>query len=66
MELNLEEQTLLATFRSLDELGKKELLRFAAKQHQRDAELAPSPSGQCKIEREEDRPEAVSEPIFTE
>jgi hypothetical protein len=66
MELNIEEQTLVATYRSLDEFGKKELLRLAAQQHKLEASSAGPFSGQCKLERGEERPEAVAEPIFTE
>jgi hypothetical protein len=70
MELNLEEQMLIATYRSLDELGKKELLRHATLQHKMEAAASSSGpsslSGQCKLERGEERPESVAEPIFTE
>ena len=67
MELNLEEQTLIATFRSLDELGKKELLRHAAQQHKLEAVASILvPTGQCKLDRSEARPETAAEPIFTE
>ena len=66
MELNIEEQTLVATYRSLDENGKKELLRLAAQQHKQEASSAGLFSGQCRLERGEERPETVAEPIFTE
>ena len=68
MELNLDEQTLLATFRSLDESGKKELLRHASRQHKTEAALEglSFPTGQCRLDRAEDRPEIAAEPIFTE
>jgi len=69
MELTLDEQTLLAAFRSLDEDGKKELLRHASQQH-KEAEAAAAgtslSAGQCKLERCEERPEMAAEPIFTE
>ena len=70
MELNLEEQTLVATFRSLDEQGKKELLRYASQRHKSEAntliERLSIVSGQCRLERGEERPESIAEPIFTE
>lgn len=67
MELNVEEQTLLATYRSLEDHGKKELLRFAAQQrgHEVAAGLTFA-TGQCKLHRGEERPEIITEPIFTE
>ena len=70
MELNLDEQMLIATYRSLDDLGKKELLRHATLQHKMEAVVFSTgfttPSGQCKLERSEERPECVTEPVFTE
>lgn len=67
MELNLEEQTLIALFRQLDASGRSELLRQAA--HQRKskepATAGAESGGQCQLHREEERPES-SEPIFTE
>jgi len=70
MELNLEEQTLIATFRSLDDLGKRELLRYASQQRKSEAidSLCESTvtAGQCKLKRGEERPERIKEPIFTE
>ena len=66
MELNLEEQTLLATYRSLDELGKKNLLRHASQQHKDEASASNGEqAGQCRLERREERPENITEPIFT-
>lgn len=68
--LSIEEQTLVATFRSLGDLGKIELLRRASQQQKAEAAAADagvsSASGQCRLERGEERPESVSEPIFTE
>jgi hypothetical protein len=53
MNLNLEEQTLVATFRGLDADGASlENLSFL--------------TGQCRLEKGEERPECVAEPIFTE
>lgn len=67
MELNVEEQTLLATYRSLDDHGKKELLRFAAQQRSHEVAAGLTfATGQFTLERREERPETISEPIFTE
>lgn len=68
MELTLDEQTLIAVFRSLDEPGKKELLRHASQQHKDETAAAGLvfPTGQCKLQRTEERPETAAEPIFTE
>jgi hypothetical protein len=68
-KLTLDEQTLLAMFRSLDDLGKRELLRHASQQHKMEEVAAHGlalASGQCRLERGEDRPEIAAEPIFTE
>lgn len=68
--LSIEERTLVATFRALGGPGKKELLRHASQQLKMEAapsvDGVSSASGQCKLERGEERPESVSEPIFTE
>ena len=70
MELSIEEQTLVASFRNLDDAGKRELLRHAAQQHKRGADAAEGSSGdqpgQCRLERRAERPEIAAEPIFTE
>ena len=71
MELNLDEQKLLTDFRRLNPEGKTELLDYAAflvkKYHESASEEQPSPENQCPVgKREEERPEAVKEPIFTE
>jgi hypothetical protein len=69
MELPLDEQALLTIFRSLDEPDKKELLRHAALQHKLDEVTNNGPkltSGQCRLERSEERPEIAAEPVFTE
>ena len=68
MELAVAEQTLLAIYRPLDDDGKKEMLRHASQQHKMAASfggITPS-TGQCKLERGDERPEAAAEPIFTE
>ena len=70
MELSIEEQTLIATFRTLDEPAKKAVLRHASQQRKAEAAVSAAgllfPSGQCKLERDEKRPETAAEPIFTE
>lgn len=69
MELSLDEQTLLRIFRSLDDSDKKELLRHASLQQQVDEAAVTTAvyrSGQCRLARGEERPERISEPIFTE
>jgi hypothetical protein len=70
MELSIEEQTLVALYRTLDEAGQKELLRHASLQHKANEAASANgvafPSGQCRIERGEERPEIAAEPIFTE
>lgn len=70
MELTVEEQTLIATFRSLDPAGRKEVLRHAAQQRKADEAVSAAsglfPTGRCKLERAEERPETAKEPIFTE
>jgi len=70
MELSIEEQTLIANFRALDEAGQKEVLRHASQQSKAEAAVSAAsllfPSGQCRLERGEERPETAAEPIFTE
>ena len=70
MNLDLEEQTLVATFRGLDAGGKKDVLRYASKLHKNEADASLESlsflTGQCRLEKEEGRPEHVAEPIFTE
>ena len=68
MELNLEEQTLVAIFRSLDEPGKRNLLHHASQQHKSEAGASDGglATGQCRLDRREGRPENDTDPIFTE
>lgn len=71
MELNLDEQKLLTDFRRLNPEGKTELLDYAVFLVKKSHDLAPeeqaSPDNQCPVsKRDEERPEAVKEPIFTE
>jgi hypothetical protein len=71
MDLRLDEQKLLAEFRRLTPEGKNELLAYAAfllKKHQVVAsEDHSAADNQCPVpKQEEERPEAVKEPIFTE
>lgn len=70
MELTLDEQTLVNIFRTLDDCDKKELLRHAALQRRAETACTAAsisfPAGQCRLERGGERPETISEPIFTE
>jgi hypothetical protein len=71
MDLNLDEQNLIAEFRRLDTEGQLELLDHAAvllkKQHDKSAADQSGPSNQCALNKpREERPEAAKEPIFTE
>ena len=70
MDLKHDEQKLLAGFRSLTSEGKMELLDYAAillkKFHQPSLGEAASTDNQCPLDKPEERPEAVKEPIFTE
>lgn len=71
MELKLEEQTLVMNYRRLDQGGKKELLDFAAYLLKKQKASGPKEGGeaenQCTLDaRQEERPEAAKEPIFTE
>ena len=69
MDLTLDEQKLLADFRRLTPVGKKELLEYAVFLA-RKAGTAAEPdaaSNQCRLEPSHDaRPESAKEPIFTE
>ncbi len=71
MDLKLDEQRLLAEFRKLDPAGKKELLDYVAflvKKCRTNAAGETEQAGnQCPLDaKEEERPEAIKEPIFTE
>ena len=70
MDLKLDEQLLVADFRRLDPAGKRELLDYAAFLVKKErAEGAGEPGqaeGQCGLDGREARPEADTEPIFTE
>ncbi len=70
MDLNLDEQKLLAGYRRLSPEGKKELVDFAAflvkKYQQTSHDTTPQEINQCKLSSGEGRPEATKEPIFTE
>jgi len=71
MELKLDEQTLVTNFRALPQAGQKELADFAAflVRKYRDAEdlQVAEPENSCKLKKEREvRPEAASEPLFTE
>lgn len=68
MELKLEEQTLLATFRSLDHRGRNnELLRLASLQRKKvvvEEGGAFYPAADCRIDLGEERHEALSAPAL--
>jgi hypothetical protein len=71
MDLKLDEQRLLTEFRRLHGEGKAELLDYAVflvkKYANLSSEELSSSDNQCPIRKqEEERPEAVKEPIFTE
>jgi hypothetical protein len=71
MDLKLDEQRLLAEFRRLHAEGKEELLDYAAflvkKYAVPPSEEPASPDNQCPVRKQdEERPESVKEPIFTE
>ena len=69
MDLKLDEQRLITDFRRLSPAGKDELQEFVGSllNKQRDLqEQETAPSGQCKLDKAEARPEAVKEPVFTE
>lgn len=70
MELKLDEQKLLADYRRLAAEGRIELLDYAAflvKKYRDTTTVDTSPAAnQCTIDKEESRPEAVKEPLFTE
>ena len=70
MNLTLDEQKLLADFRRLTPLGRKELLEYAVFLARKAATSSAEPdttATQCRLEPAHDaRPESVKEPIFTE
>ena len=70
MELTLEEETLIATFRKLSDAGKLELQRIATHELKREREAAESGETantcKCSLKQPEERPETAAEPIFTE
>jgi hypothetical protein len=71
MDLKIDEQKLLIDFRRLHSEGKAELLDYAAflvkKYHDMAPEESSPPDNQCPVRKQdEERPEAVKEPIFTE
>jgi hypothetical protein len=70
MDLKHDEQKLLDGFRKLTSEGKTDLLDYAAillkKYHQSTLGEATSTDNQCPLDKTEERPEAVKEPIFTE
>ena len=70
MDLNLEEQKLLADFRQLDSASKEELVKHAAQLVKKSRLLStdePAPSeNQCDLPRKEQKPGTDKEQIFTE
>jgi hypothetical protein len=71
MDLKLDEQLLVAEFRRLDPAGKRELMDHAAmlvkKYRGEGEEQSVESAHQCRLDPpDEERPEAVKEPIFTE
>jgi hypothetical protein len=71
MDLKLDEQKLVIEFRRLHPEGQAELLDYAAFLVKKYRDITPddssSPDNQCPIRKQdEERPEAVKEPIFTE
>ena len=70
MDLTLDEQKLLADFRRLTPVGRKELLEYAlflARKAATTTAEPDSPATQCRLEPAHDaRPESAKEPIFTE
>lgn len=71
MDLNIDEQKLLAEYRRLNPKGKAELqdyVAFLIKKYQKSApEEVPTTDNQCPVRKQEkDRSVAAKEPIFTE
>ena len=67
MDLNLEEQLLVAEFRRLDPAGQKELRDHAALLLKKRSSEESVADNQCRLERRpEERPENIDESIFTE
>jgi len=70
MELNLDEQNLLANFRRLSAAAQQEVLDyviFLKKKHEEgDNETEAPASDRCAVKSPEERPETVKEPLFTE
>ncbi len=66
MELNLEEQRLIAEFRNLSPSEQGDLMSYAASLVRRRAEAGGPQGGQCNVKQQSPRPEADKSPIFTE
>ena len=70
MELNFDEQRLVAEFRNLSLAGQKELLDYATflvkKADHQQNHAAASGKNQCSLKQAEGRPEAATDPVFTE
>lgn len=66
MDLNLEEQRLIAEFRNLSPSEQGDLMSYAASLGRRRAEAGGGQGGQCHLKQGAARPEADKSPIFTE
>ena len=71
MELTIQERQLVTDFRQIPPEGQHELMELltAVKKKYRNSETteAPQPANQCRLpDQPEKRPEADSDPVFTE
>ncbi|HEY5976054.1 MAG TPA: hypothetical protein VIU41_15075 [Geobacteraceae bacterium] len=67
MDLDIDEQQLVAEFRALSPAGRQELLKLATGLLRKCLEQPEPGSGdRCALKRSEQRPEAADEPISTE
>lgn len=65
MDLNLDEQRLIAEFRKLTPTAKEELLGVATALVRRMG-MEPQGSNQCGIKQQAEKPESEKTPFFTE
>lgn len=65
MDLNLDEQRLVAVFRKLTPTAKEELMGLATSLVRR-VSTEPQGSNQCGIKQQEEKPESEKMPFFTE
>ena len=66
MDLTLDEHKLIVDFRRLGPAGKMELLDHVSLLLKKGEPESDPPADRCPLDREEERPEAAKEPIFTE